>query len=161
MFYLYNEWVISVHPRRIFISDFIKRSVKLRYLWTFTPHTKWYMEQSWNVFIVVNVTRLLSRRYNCQWRFNSPPPSVAYMGRWTGSVFVQVMACRLFGAKPLPEPVLTYCQLYPKNKFPWNSNICMKENAFEKVGCKMAVILARERWIDFHMVSLSSFTLIH
>ena len=28
-----------------------------------------------------------------------------------GPAFVQVMACHLFGAKPLPEPMLVYCQL--------------------------------------------------
>ena len=28
-----------------------------------------------------------------------------------GSSLVQAMACRLFGAKPLPEPMLAYCQL--------------------------------------------------
>ena len=33
------------------------------------------------------------------------------MRQWTGPSFVQVMACRLFGAKPLPEPILAYCQL--------------------------------------------------
>ena len=43
--------------------------------------------------------------------FNSSPPGTAYMRQWTGSLLVQVMACRLFGAKPLPEPVLLYCQL--------------------------------------------------
>ena len=31
------------------------------------------------------------------------------MRQWTGSSFVQVMACRLFGAKPLPEPVVAFC----------------------------------------------------
>ena len=45
-----------------------------------------------------------------QW-VNSSPPSAAYMRQWTGSSLVQVMACRLFGAKPLPEPMLTYCEL--------------------------------------------------
>ena len=35
------------------------------------------------------------------------------MRRWTGSAWVQVMACRLFGAKSLPEPMLAYCQLDP------------------------------------------------
>ena len=40
-------------------------------------------------------------------------PSAAHMHRWTGSALVQVKACRLFGAKPLPEPILTYCQLHP------------------------------------------------
>ena len=42
---------------------------------------------------------------------NSSPPSAAYMRHWTGSSLVHVIACRLFGAKPLPEPMLTYCQL--------------------------------------------------
>ena len=39
------------------------------------------------------------------------PPSAAYSRQWTWSALVQVMACRLFGAKPLPEPMLAYCQL--------------------------------------------------
>ena len=34
------------------------------------------------------------------------------MRQWTGSALVQVMAWRLFGAKPLHEPVLAYCQLH-------------------------------------------------
>ena len=43
--------------------------------------------------------------------FNSSPPSAAYMRQWTGSSLDQVMACRLFSAKPLPEPMLVYVQL--------------------------------------------------
>ena len=46
-------------------------------------------------------------------RFNSSPPGVAYMRQWTLSTLVQVMARHLFGAKPLPEPMLPYCQLDP------------------------------------------------
>ena len=63
---------------------------------------------------------------------NSYPPSAAYMHQWTGSALVQVMACRLFGAKPLPEPMLTYCQLefWSLN---WNSVIFIQENAFKNV----------------------------
>ena len=34
------------------------------------------------------------------------PPNAAYMRQWTGSALVQIMACRLFGAKPLSNPVL-------------------------------------------------------
>ena len=45
-----------------------------------------------------------------QW-VNSSPPSAAYMRQWTRSALVQVMACRMFGAKPAPEPMLVYCQL--------------------------------------------------
>ena len=38
-------------------------------------------------------------------------PSAAYMRQWTGSSLIRVMACRTFGAKPLHEPILVYCQL--------------------------------------------------
>ena len=48
------------------------------------------------------------------WRFcpgvqwvNSSLPSAAYMRQWTDYSFVQVMACHLIGAKPLPEPMPT------------------------------------------------------
>ena len=33
------------------------------------------------------------------------------MRQWTGSALVQVMACRLFGAKPSPKPMLVYSQM--------------------------------------------------
>ena len=53
-------------------------------------------------------------RFTHQWLglslINSSPPSAAYMHHWTGSALVQVMACHLFGTKPLPEPMLTYSQ---------------------------------------------------
>ena len=44
---------------------------------------------------------------------NSSPPSAANMRRWKGSTLIQIMALRLFGAKPLPETTLAYCQLDP------------------------------------------------
>ena len=37
---------------------------------------------------------------------NSSPLTAAYMRQWTRSALVQVMACRLFGAKTLPEQVM-------------------------------------------------------
>ena len=40
-------------------------------------------------------------------------PSALYMRRGTGSALIREMASRLFGANPLPEPVLTYNQLDP------------------------------------------------
>ena len=42
--------------------------------------------------------------------FNSLRSGYIYM---RGSSLVQVMARRLFGAKPLPEPILTICQFDP------------------------------------------------
>ena len=47
---------------------------------------------------------------------NSSPPSSAYMRQWIRSALVQIMACRLFGDKPLSKPVLGYCQLDPKEE---------------------------------------------
>ena len=44
---------------------------------------------------------------------NSSPPSAAYMRQWIRSALVQIMACRLFGAKPLSKPMLEYYQLDP------------------------------------------------
>ena len=63
---------------------------------------------------------------------NSSPPSATYMRRWIGSALVQVMAWRLFGAKPLPELMLPYCQLDPWEQLQWNSNRNMKKNHSSK-----------------------------
>ena len=45
-----------------------------------------------------------------QW-VNSSTPSAAYMHQWTGSALVQIMACRLFDAKPLAKPMLGYLSI--------------------------------------------------
>ena len=60
-------------------------------------------------------SQLLLHEYNaCPENFvNSSPPSAAYMHQWIGSALVQLMACRLFGAKPLSKQMLGYCQLDP------------------------------------------------
>ena len=50
------------------------------------------------------------------------------------------MACRLLGAKPLPEPMLANCQLDSWQqisvKFYRYSTIFIQENAFENVVCQ-------------------------
>ena len=40
-------------------------------------------------------------------------PGDEYMCIRTGPSLIQVMACRLFGAKSLTKPMVTYCQLDP------------------------------------------------
>ena len=52
------------------------------------------------------------------------------------------MACRLFGAKPLPKPMLTFCQLDSKEQTS-NTKLFIHENAFENVVCEIAAILSR------------------
>ena len=37
--------------------------------------------------------------------------STAYIHWWSMSALVEAIVCHLFGTKPLPEPVLAYCQL--------------------------------------------------
>ena len=49
----------------------------------------------------------------CSVVLNSSPPSAAYMRQWIGSALVHIMACRLFGVKPLSKPMLGYYQLDP------------------------------------------------
>ena len=61
------------------------------------------------VYVIVRLFPVVARRWFTN--INSSPPSDAYMCQWTGSTLVQIMACHLFGAKPLPEPTLTYCRL--------------------------------------------------
>ena len=39
------------------------------------------------------------------------PTGAAYMRHWTGPMSLPVMASWLCGVKPLPEPILTYCEL--------------------------------------------------
>ena len=42
-----------------------------------------------------------------------PPPSATDMRQWIGSALIQIIACRLFSAKPLSKPMLSYCHLDP------------------------------------------------
>ena len=66
--------------------------------------------------------------------------------------FVQIMASRLIGVKPLSEPVLFFADWTIGNKFQWdlnnNSNPFIQENAFENVFCEMAAILYRPQCVN-------------
>ena len=71
---------------------------------------------------------------------------------WTGSSLDQLMACHLFGSKPLSELMLPYCQLGPKEhisiRFIWNSEVFTQENAFENIICKMVAILSLPKYVN-------------
>ena len=43
-------------------------------------------------------------------------PRDAYMRQWSGPSLIQIIACRLLGAKPLFELMLTYSQLNHKEQ---------------------------------------------
>ena len=76
----------------------------------------------------------LSRQRTYAYLVNSFPPSAAYMRHWMRWALVPVMACRLFGAKPLPEPMLVFfvnCTL--GSTLQWNSN--QKHRIFHSRTC--------------------------
>ena len=76
-------------------------------------------------------------------------PSGAYMRQWIGLALVEIMACCLFGHKPLCWVIVNGTH---RNKLQWNlnrnTNIFIHENAFENNVCKMADNLSRGRWVD-------------
>ena len=72
----------------------------------------WYQAAS-NVSNNYPVTDGGCPNLNLSHSVNSSPPSAAYMRQRIGSAMVQIMACRLFGAKPLSKLVLGCCQLHP------------------------------------------------
>ena len=77
------------------------------------------------------------------------------MRQWTGSASVQVMACRLFGTKPLPDPMLTSCQLdpYEQTSVKFGSNSKLFIHAFENIVCDLAVILSNGRWVNKNLAA--------
>ena len=72
----------------------------------------WNLDNSYRfISSISQITTLYCAQYYTVTPVNSSPPSATYMCQWTGPSLAHVMACRLFGATPLPEPRLTYCQL--------------------------------------------------
>ena len=63
---------------------------------------------------------------------------------------VQIMACRLFGAKPLYKSMMTYIDPPPLPKehiqwnMIWNSNVFIQENAWENILYEMTAIFSRQ-----------------
>ena len=88
------------------------------------------------------------RRHYTSSAINSSPPSDAHMRQWIRSALVQIIACRLFGAKPLSKPMLIYCQWTLRNKIQWNSKQNIKlfiheQNASKNIVCEISAIFPR------------------
>ena len=66
------------------------------------------------------------------------------------------MAWCFLDAKPLSDPMLTYCELDPLEyisvEFNHNLNIFIQENAFENVVRKLAAILPRHQYVKMVLV---------
>ena len=88
----------------------------------------WYPEYLSDIFLTFNSCDIISSYifyaktgsinhqrdiFHSDFCVNSSTPSAAYMRQWIGSALVQIMTCRLFGAKPLSTPMLVNFQLDP------------------------------------------------
>ena len=93
---------------------------------------RWVKDKSTRI-----VGSVMAARVRCP--INSSSPSAAYTRQWTESALVQVMACCLFGAKPLPETMQTYCQLDPSlgTNFSYFFFIEILTFSFKKMHLKM------------------------
>ena len=85
------------------------------------------------------------------WLCNSSHRSVAYMRQWTGSLLVQVMACRLFGVRSLPQPML------PDFSEIWIEILSFSfKNMYLKMSsAKMSAILFSGGWVKCISLPLS------
>ena len=67
-------------------------------------------------YIICCIVRLLQMYFSVEWwsqELPHLPHSATYMRQWIGSELVRIMASRLFGAKPLTQPMPGHCQLDP------------------------------------------------
>ena len=80
-------------------------------------------------FVEINMLRIVNSS-----------PSATYMCKWTGSVLVQIMTCRLLSTRPLPEPILTYCQLDL-----WGGTSAKSESKFKTFHSRKCICKCRLR----------------
>ena len=93
-------------------------------------------------------------------KINSSLPWNPYVHWWTESSFVEVVACRIFGTKSLPEAMLIHYQSEPVelNYFFFNSksNLYIEET-FQNVVCNVFSFLYGQG-VQFTWNTLCSFT---
>ena len=76
-------------------------------------------------------------KYGCIY-LNSSPLSAAYIRQWIRSALFQILACRLFGAKPLSKPMLWLLSIWSLgiNFSEIQYFLFMKTNASENIVCE-------------------------
>ena len=94
-------------------------------------------------------------------------PLVPVTCQWTRSTLDQIMACCLFGAKPLSEPMLGYCQLDPreqnsvkfqstyKNFHSWKCiwKYCLQNvSHFVQGGKELSLFTVKQLWLTLHSI---------
>ena len=99
---LCRKWSeLETKRQHIFISKLAAKQVSVYHFIDFFVHI--HHNNSMNICCLPPGNAIVT----CNKRFNSSPR------QWIGSASVQIMACPLFGAKPLSKPMLDYCELDP------------------------------------------------
>ena len=93
---------------------------------------------------IIAVTSSKSQWVNHCLPFTPLRPRDAYMHQWTMPSLVEIMACRLLGAKPLSEPMLTYSQLGHKKQ-----NSVKHQSQFNVSFRKMRLKMLSGKWRSF------------
>ena len=106
---LYSICVIQSHMTRWVQSGVPQHMSSALSSTTFVIDTKWIDH---NVVCHISLLYIVWFSVGVSWVFVfiTSPPSAAYMHKWIGSVVVQIMGCRLLGAKPLSKSILCYWQ---------------------------------------------------
>ena len=101
--------LVQIMARRLF-TEYWARSHYLIQCWLCIDWTtrnklQWSSNQDTKIFIHQNACENalceMGAIWSSGWWVNSFSPSATYMSQWIGSASAQIMACRLFGAKPL------------------------------------------------------------
>ena len=95
-----------------------------------------------------NACKISATLFKSQW-LNSLRPSDTYMHQYNIPTLVQIMACHMFGNKPLSELMLPYCQLDPKEHI--SLKFYFKFKSFHSRICIWKCLL----WNGGHFVSAS------
>ena len=80
---------------------------------------------------------------------NSCPPSAAHKRQWTGSLLVQIMACRLFGTQPLGTQPLFNPVLVNSHVGPWKKNLWNFNQNINISFTKMHLKISSAKWRPF------------
>ena len=90
------------------------------------------------------------KQFSC---LNSLRPRDTYMRQYNTPTLVQIMACRLIGAKPLSETMLPYCQQDSKEHI--SVKFYLKFKSFHSRKCIIQCRLRNGGHFDAHVASLS------
>ena len=104
--------VCYLRPWIVLLDRCIFWDINMPYSWCFVMpfyFTYFLKSYTYTEHIYICLITLYENEINPHYPLISP--SAAYMRHWIRSVLVQIMACRLVGAKPLPKPVLGYSQM--------------------------------------------------